>query len=70
MLTRPAKIRQNRDPTRPDPTRGSIRPVDNSGITIDFLINNFFQLMYAIIIVGTYMHVSYLLFWKFANSAN
>ena len=28
--TRPAKIRQNRDPTRPDPTRGSIRPVDNS----------------------------------------
>ena len=28
--TRPAKIRQNRDPTRPDPTRGFIRPVDNS----------------------------------------
>ena len=33
--TRPAKIRQNRDsnrpdPTRPEPTRGSIRPVDNS----------------------------------------
>ena len=33
---RPAKIRQNRDPTRPHPTRphptrGFIRPVDNSG---------------------------------------
>ena len=31
VLTRPAKIRQNRDPTWPDPTRGSIRPMDNSG---------------------------------------
>ena len=30
--TRPAKIRENRDPTRPDPTRRSIRPVDNSAM--------------------------------------
>ena len=33
VLTRPAKIRQNRDPTRSDPTRGSIRPVDNFALT-------------------------------------
>ena len=30
MLTRPAKIRQQLV-TRPDPTRGSIRPMNNSG---------------------------------------
>ena len=35
VMTRPAKLQQNRDPTRPDPTRGSIRPVDNSDMPAD-----------------------------------
>ena len=32
----PAKIRQNQ--SRPDPTRGSIRPVDNSVLTTIFRV--------------------------------
>ena len=30
--TRPTTFSQSRDPTRPDPTRGSTRPVDNSAL--------------------------------------